>query len=175
MPRNVVVIGIGNELRGDDRAGLEAVRRLRATDLPDSVVVHLHEGEAVELLELWRPADTALLVDTVWSGAPPGTIHRLDPTDGPLPSTLRRTSSHAIGVADTIELARALGALPSRILVFGVEGRKFETGTELTDEVATALDRLVSELRAEALRESQAGRPRPAGADSARAHQQTST
>jgi len=154
VPRSVVVIGVGNELRGDDGAGLEVARRVGEAGLPASVTVHLHEGEAVGLLELWDGADAAVLVDTVRSGAPPGTIHRLDASHGPLPSRVRRSSSHTIGIAEAIELARALGTLPSGILVYGVEGQRFETGTELSQEVAQALDRLVRELRAEALRVS---------------------
>lgn len=154
MLRNVVVIGVGNELRGDDGAGLEAVRRVRESELPASVTVHLHEGEAVGLLELWDGADAAVLVDTVRSGAPPGTIHRLDASQVPLPSPVRRSSSHTIGIAEAIELARALGTLPTGILLYGVEGRQFEAGTELSDEVAAALDPLVHELRAETLRVS---------------------
>ena len=131
MLRNVVVIGVGNELRGDDRAGLEAVRRVCESELPASVTVHLHEGEAVDLLELWDGADASQV---------------------PLPSPVRRSSSHTIGIAEAIELARALGTLPSRILVYGVEGRQFEAGIELSGEVAEALDGLVSELRVETLR-----------------------
>jgi hydrogenase maturation protease len=162
MPRSVVVIGVGNELRGDDGAGLEAARRVRESDLPASVTVHLHEGEAVGLLELWDGADAAVLVDTVRSGAPPGTIHRLDASHAPVPSLVRRSSSHTIGIGEAIELARALGTLPSGIRVYGVEGRQFEAGTELSDEVAAALDPLVRELRAEALRVSASYPPRPA-------------
>ena len=155
MRRNVVVIGVGNELRGDDAAGLEAARRVRESELPASVTVHLHEGEAVGLLELWDGADAAVLVDTVQSGAPPGTIHRLDASHGPLPSRVRRSSSHTIGLAEAIELARALGTLPSgEILVYGVEGRQFETGTRMSAEVGEALDGLVRELRAETIRVS---------------------
>jgi hydrogenase maturation protease len=152
MPRHVVVIGVGNQLRGDDSAGLEAVRRLRDCDLAGSITVHLHEGEAIGLLELWDQADAALLVDTTWSGAPPGTFHRLDASHAPLPSRIRRTSSHTIGIGEAIELARTLGTLPPTIRVYGVEGSQFAAGTELTDDVATALDALVRELQAEALR-----------------------
>jgi len=154
MPRDVVVIGVGNDLRGDDGAGLEAARRVRECEPPPSIKVRLHEGEAVGLLELWDGADAAVVVDTVRSGAPPGTIHRLDATHEPLPSLARRASSHTIGVGEAIELARVLGTLPSGLLVYGVEGIQFETGTGLSDEVAAALDPLVRELLDAAVRVS---------------------
>lgn len=156
IPRNVVVIGIGNQLRGDDGAGLEAARRVRDCELSTSITVHLHEGDAVGLLSLWDKADAALLIDAVRSGAPPGTIHRLDASHAPLPSPVRQASSHTLGIAEAIELARALGTLPPTIRVYGIEGGRFEAGAELTIRIASALDTLVRELRVEALRLSAA-------------------
>jgi hydrogenase maturation protease len=151
MPRHVVVIGVGNRQRGDDGAGLEAVRRVRHCELSSSITVHLHEGEAIALLELWEAADAALLVDTVRSGASPGTIHRLDASQAPLPSPIRTSLSHTIGIGEAIELARAIGSLPATIRVYGVEGRQFEAGSGLADDVAAVIDPLVREIRAAAL------------------------
>lgn len=161
MPRTVVVIGVGNPLRGDDGAGLEAARRVRDSGLSTSITVHLHEGEATGLLALWDGAEAALVVDAVRSGARPGTIHRLDASHAPLPSPLRRTSSHTIGIGEAIELARTLGTLPSTVRVYGVEGRRFEVGAELSEDVGAALTALVRELRAEALRISAGSCARP--------------
>jgi hydrogenase maturation protease len=86
MPRNVALGGVGNEVRGDDRARLEAVRRVPECELPASVTGELHDGGAVGLLELWEGADSAVLVDTARSGAPPGTIYRLHASRAPSPS-----------------------------------------------------------------------------------------
>ena len=133
---------------------METARRVRECRLPASARVHLHEGEAIGLLELWQGADTAVVIDAVRSGAPPGTIHRLDATHAPLPSLVRRSSSHTIGIGDAIELARALGTLPRRIRVYGIEGHRFEAGGGLSDEVCAALDPLVGELRTQLLRDS---------------------
>ncbi len=151
MPPGVVVIGMGNQLRGDDAAGLEAVRRLRERQLPASITLATHEGEAIELHELWDGADAVVLVDTVASGAAPGTVHRIDASDVALPAALRRSSSHAIGAAEAIELARVLGTLPGRVIVYGVEGARFEVGAALSEGVASALDELIAATLAEAL------------------------
>jgi hydrogenase maturation protease len=148
---SVVVIGIGNQLRGDDAAGLEAVRRLRATELPAEVGVLAHEGEGAGLLELWDGVDAVLLVDCVRSGERPGTIHRLDASSAPVASALSHGSSHTISVADAIELARTLGRVPGRVIVYGIEGATLEAGAGLSQEVATALDGLVAAVRAEAM------------------------
>ena len=138
-----VVIGVGNAFRGDDAVGLEVAERLRGRAGLDVVVC---EQEPIQLLDAWAEADLALLVDAVSSGAAPGTIHRLDATAQPVPATVFRGSTHAFGVAEVVELGRALGRLPGRLLVFGVEGAEFRAGDELTPAVAAAVEPLVDEL-----------------------------
>jgi hydrogenase maturation protease len=122
MPCSVMVIGIGNGFRADDAAGLEVARRLREEP---GIAVKVHGDDAIDLLELWSGADGVVLVDTVSSGEATGTIHRFDATSNPVPLALWGSSSHTIGVAEAIELARTLGSLPQRVLVYGVEGARF--------------------------------------------------
>ena len=82
-----------------------------------------------------------MIVDTARSGAAPGVIDRIDATERPLPAALRSsTSSHAVGVGEAIELVRALGRLPSRLVVYAVEGRSFEAGAPLSPDVAAVID-----------------------------------
>ncbi len=141
------MIGVGNDLRGDDAAGLEVARR---TQVPPAVRVHEHEGEAVDLLDLWRDVDAVVLVDTIRSGAPAGTIHRIDASMEPIPSPLRRASSHTIGVAEAIELGRTLDVLPDRVVVYGVEGTRFAAGSEMSPEVRAAIPELARAVGEEA-------------------------
>jgi hydrogenase maturation protease len=141
------VIGLGNALRGDDAAGLELTTRL--SEEP-GIRVCRHEREAVDLLDRWRGADAVVLVDTVRSGAPAGTVHRIDAGAEPLPLTLRRASSHTIGIGEAIELARTLGELPARAIVYGVEGATFGAGEGLSEPVAAALDSLAEAVISEA-------------------------
>jgi hydrogenase maturation protease len=137
----VVVVGIGNAMRGDDAAGLEVVGRLRERGPGAGVALRTLEGEGVALLDLWEGACAAVLVDSVRSGAAPGTVRRLDATAEPLPSGLRTSSStHAVGVADAVELARALGRLPRRLVVYGIEGARFDAGAALSPPVAAVID-----------------------------------
>jgi hydrogenase maturation protease len=142
-----MVIGVGNALRRDDAAGLQIAQRVRArADRADLSVREL-EGEPLSLLEMWAGADAVVLVDAIRSGGRPGTIHRLDASRQPLPAALRSSSStHALGISEAIELARALRRLPRRVLVFGVEGRRFDAGTELSHELEAALDGLADEV-----------------------------
>jgi hydrogenase maturation protease len=137
------VIGVGAAMRSDDAAGLHVARRLREHGF-DALE---QEGEPVALLDAFGGCKEVVLVDAVRSGAAPGTIHRLDASRDPLPATLRSSSStHALGIGEAIELARALGRLPARVLVYGIEGERFEAGEGLSDAVTAAVEALVREL-----------------------------
>ena len=146
-PVPVVVIGVGNDLRADDAAGLEVARRL--CNEP-GIGVTAYQGEATELLELWSGADAVVVVDTVRTGGATGTIHRFDATSDPLPLPLHGSSSHAISVAEAIELARTLGRLPHRVIVYGIEGARFAVASELSDDVERAINPVVHAVREEA-------------------------
>ena len=135
-----MVIGVGNEFRHDDAAGLEVVQGLRARAGAAGIALGEQEGETLALLEQWDGTDAVVLVDAIRSGVPPGTIHRVEVTSQAIPASLRSsTSTHAVGIGEAIELARTLDRLPGRVLVYGVEGRRFDAGRGLSQEVEAAI------------------------------------
>jgi hydrogenase maturation protease len=140
-----VVIGVGNPLRGDDAAGVAVAERLRPR-VPAGVEVVACSEEPSRLMEAWDGADSVVLVDTVSSGGQPGTLHRFDAGEDAVPARTFRSSTHAIGIADTVELARALGRLPRHVRIYGVEAGGFETGAALTPAVETAVTALVHDV-----------------------------
>jgi hydrogenase maturation protease len=143
-----LVIGLGNEHRRDDRCGLDVVRSLRARL---GVEARLLEGgdDATDLLDLWEGAALVYVVDAIRSGRPPGTIHRVEVDRTVAPTELPRTSTHGLSLGDAIALARALGRLPSRLVVFGIEAGDLSTGSGLTPAVAAAVDRTTWQLAEE--------------------------
>ncbi|MGZ8715982.1 MAG: hydrogenase maturation protease [Gaiellaceae bacterium] len=142
------IVCVGNRWRSDDAAGLEVAGRLRGT-LPAGVELSEREGEPTALIDAWEGADALWLVDAVSSGAEAGTVHRLDASERELPAGLFRGSTHHVGLAEAVELARALGRLPRRTVVYGVEGGSFEVGDELTPAVAAAVGRVAEAVREE--------------------------
>jgi hydrogenase maturation protease len=144
----LTVIGVGNRFRHDDAAGLEVAARLHALK-PAGVHVVEEEGEPASLLESWAGVDEALVVDAVDSSAPAGRMHRFEVGLDPLPVELFRHSTHALGVADAVELGRELERLPRRLAVYGIEGERFDAGEGLTPIVEIAVQDLVDELYAE--------------------------
>jgi hydrogenase maturation protease len=110
------------------------------------------DGEAGKLIDLLAQADHVVILDAGLSGARPGTIHRLDAVAAAMPRPMFAMSSHAIGLVESIELARTLGTLPARCVVFAIEAQSFDLGAGVSPAVAEAIDRTVemvlSELRA---------------------------
>ncbi|GAB60845.1 MAG: hydrogenase maturation protease [Candidatus Jettenia sp.] len=132
--------------RGDDAVGLATARHLKK-HVPDYVSVLEGSGNGVAFMESWKNADTVILIDAVHSGTKPGTIHRFDASAHPLPSEFFRYSTHTFGVAEIIELARTLNQLPSHLIVYGIEGKRFEAGIGISPEVNTAVQEVVNRLR----------------------------
>jgi hydrogenase maturation protease len=143
-----LVIGIGNSDRGDDGVGRLVARGLCGR-VPEGVEIKETDGEVTRLLDLLAGADVAWLVDAAVSGAAPGTIRRLDPVAAPLPRTMFPFSSHGQGLAEAVELARALGSLPRRLVVYAIEGAEFAPGAPLSPAVEAAALEVGSRLLAE--------------------------
>ena len=139
MGNAVVVIGIGNLDRGDDAAGRRVAAALRGS-VPDGVVVMESDGDPGAIMDAWSGADLAVLVDAMVSGSVPGTVRRFDATVTSLPTSVHLESTHGMGAAEAIELARSLDRLPPRLLVYGIEGAGFHPGQPMTAPVADAVD-----------------------------------
>jgi hydrogenase maturation protease len=158
-PGAIKIIGIGQSLRGDDAAGLAAVRlwveKFHAEALPPGVEVELAEVPGIGLLSILESTRLAILVDAVHSGAKPGTIHRL--TEDQLESFNRGSNSaHGWGVAETLLLGRQLAQdnLPPQLILIGIEAGQLDLGTAISPEVVSSLPeiaRLIEEYISTAL------------------------
>jgi hydrogenase maturation protease len=142
----MLVIGCGNLERGDDGAGLLVARRLRELGAD----ARWWEGEPLRLIDLWEHADYVILVDAVVTGAPAGTIHVWDSRRVSLDSKAPH-STHGLGLAEAIELARTLNRLPSRLEVYGIEGYCFDRGGGISHEIQYAVDEVVRRILAQHL------------------------
>ncbi len=144
LPENteLKVIGIGSPF-GEDRLGWYVIEKLRrefaATDRPVSFLALDRPGPA--LIEHMKDARGIVLIDALSNTGQPGRIQRLSPADIEGQES-NRLSSHAIGIADTLQLARALG-IEARLMLIGMELPEQEQ--EAVDE--KHIDRLVEEVK----------------------------
>jgi hydrogenase maturation protease len=146
-PRTAV-IGIGNPTRGDDGAGPAVLARLRGR-VGAHVDLIAHDGEATTLLDLLQGARRAYLIDACHAGEAPGTVRRIDALACPLPRDGRQGSTHGLGVAQGLELGRALALLPQQCVVYCIEGACYEPGAPLSSPVRAAIDTVAARLLAE--------------------------
>lgn len=138
-PVEILIIGIGNAYRADDAVGLAVAKQVRE-NAGSGVRVLEKRGEATELMQAWEGANAVILIDAVQSGKAAGTVHRIDAQADSLPVDFLRSSTHLFSVAESIELARVLGKLPPTLIVFGIEGKSFQSSEGLSQEVAGSVD-----------------------------------
>jgi hydrogenase maturation protease len=147
-----VIVGFGNRWRGDDSAGPLVAERLAGRGF-DTVEV---EADGTLLLEAWAGRDWAIVVDAMVAGGAPGTVRRFEAGaaspdalgPGALPKGAFRSSTHLVGLAEAVELARALGRLPQRLTVIGIEASDFAHGAPPTPDAEAAIAEAVREVAA---------------------------
>jgi hydrogenase maturation protease len=147
----VIVIGIGNTMRRDDGIGIAAVDRLATLIRPDAAHLETMDGESTRLIEAWSGAERAVVVDAMRSGEPAGSVRRIEVGRDPLPSWAPGASSHHAGLAEAVDLGRALDRLPGHLVIYGVEVHDVSPGEGLSPTVENALPDLVRRLQAEVL------------------------
>lgn len=145
----LLVIGVGNEFRSDDAVGVVVASQLLAMQIDATVLSQ--SGDAATLMESWKDADTVVIVDATHSGKEPGTVQVFEADDADIEKRSGTVSSHGFGVWEAIELSRALGCLPKRLVIYGVEGRKFGFGTHLSPQVEKAVDTIVELVMKDAI------------------------
>ncbi len=144
-PRTILIMGVGNEMRNDDRVGLVLARLLRREAWPGVRIIETG-GDATIWLRFWAEAETVVLLDATMTGAQAGALHHCDlgraPVDAP-----RSASTHGLGLGHIVELARALDRLPSQLYIVGIEGADFGYGTVLSPAVAAAIPSALRAVR----------------------------
>ena len=143
--QEVLVIGIGNEYRSDDGIGLVVARKIRERSIA-SVVVKEESGEGASLMEAWQGYESIILIDAVSSGKTPGTIVKIDAREKKVPANFFFHSTHAFSIAEAIELARAMKTLPPRLFVYGIEGKNFSSGIQVSRPVQKSVEQVVEQI-----------------------------
>ncbi len=150
----VTVIGIGQTLRGDDAAGIEAVQQWEAkhavtASRPD-VSVQYSELPGLALLDMLEGFEAAVIVDAVQDVGAAGGIFQLG-TEELAAFDTGAKSAHGWGVAETLELGRQVGTLGPhlRIRLIGISAEQMDTGKPLSQAVSQALTAACEAIEAE--------------------------
>lgn len=154
-PERVVVIALGNRFRGDDGIGPVVAERLKKNTarhpggLTAGCAIVEGKDDAMALVSAWEGAALAVVIDASVSGALPGTVRRMEAGTQALPKDLARCSSHGLGLAEAVELGKALERLPGRLVIFAVEAATLEQGAAMSPQVMAAADEVARNVEAE--------------------------
>lgn len=139
-----LIIGVGNEFRGDDAAGLIAARRIKELNAYGFEVIE-NSGDGAGLIEKWSRRELVILIDAVVSGAPPGTVHKFAPHNI-MQLGMFTFSTHLFSIPQAIELSLSLGKMPREMVIYGIEADSFESGRPISPEVEKAIDEIVEDV-----------------------------
>jgi len=149
-PIELLVLGLGNVLCGDDGLGIAAAARLeRAFEAPEGVRVADGGTLGLTLLALLESSRQVLIVDAVRTGGAPGEAVRLAGDEVP-PAVRERLSPHQVGVADLIDALRLRGTYPETLILLGLVPETLELGLGRSAAVEEGLPRLVERIVEEA-------------------------
>jgi len=152
MTARAMVIGLGSPDRGDDAVGTAVAERVQGV-VGDNIEVLTRE-DPTSLVHAWHGRRAVVLVDSMISGAAPGTVsvRHAGTNDAPLPTfafaAAGRGGSHAFGLAGAVELSRTLGTLPEHVAIVGIESKTFDHGP-MSARVAASVDNAVAAVCAE--------------------------
>jgi len=149
--RTALIGGIGNVLLGDDAVGPYVLRLLES---------QYSFEEEVDLVDLGTPAldlthqilglRALILIDSVASDDPPGTVVRYGKEDILAVAPAERIDPHSPALSECLLTAQMLGACPEQVLLVGIVGAEYEAGQPLSAAVqaavAAAIEAVVSEL-----------------------------
>lgn len=148
-PCDLLVIGCGNILRGDDAVGPVLVRTLLEGGLADGVRVVDGGTAGMDVAFAMRGAARVVIVDAAATGAEPGTVYRvpaeeladLPPVDGLHTHNLRWDHALSFG-------AWLLGPhRPTDVTVYLVEGDTYEPGAPLSPRVDAGMRQVAGLIR----------------------------
>jgi hydrogenase maturation protease len=148
VSQRVLVAGVGNIFLGDDGFGVEVANRLAICDLPEWVTVADYGISGMHLAyDLASDVRTAILVDAMPRGEPPGTVYVVEPdrqaagTGSTTPAAF--FDGHGMQPDVVLGMLDTLGASVSKVLIVGCEPASVDYGIGLSEPVATAVDKAV--------------------------------
>jgi hydrogenase maturation protease len=156
----ILIAGIGNIFLGDDAFGVEVVRELTRSALPEEVDVVDFGIRGYDLAYTIMDGYAAtILVDTAARGNPPGTLYLIEPDREEIAKLEPEVpDGHSLGPVQVLRLVQSLGGDIAQLYVVGCEPAILETDDEqvgLSEPVQAAVPhaadmirRLVNDLRA---------------------------
>ncbi len=134
-----LIVGIGNPYRRDDKIGLIIAKRLHNILKYDIVE---SDGDLLNLIDILQRYDLVILIDAINLQTTAGRLHKYDINNLDVEPL---TSTHAINIIEVLELIKIIGKMP-KMIFYGIEGKDFEMGEGLSEEVEDSIDDIVNSI-----------------------------
>lgn len=139
-----IIIGLGHDYRQDDGVGLYVVRSLANKSLVSTYIVECYNE--VDIIQSWSNAPNAIIIDACHSGNKPGTLYTFDALKTSLPPQCGSLSSHKLDLSNAITMSKLLDSLPESLTLYLIEGKQYDYGNGLSDEVRISAQKLINHL-----------------------------
>jgi len=145
ITRRTMVLGVGNILLKDEGVGVRVVERLKASYAFQPDIEILDGATAgLDLLPFIEGLDHLIVVDTVKTSEPPGSLFRFTPADINI-KVPYKTSLHQIGMVEVFAIAEALGKKIGSVVIIGIQPEDMSSlGLELTPTVEARVPEVIA-------------------------------
>ena len=141
---NILILGIGNVLMGDEGVGVHAIKELEKESFPDNVELLDGGTGGFHLLEYLQKYPTIIMIDATMDNKPAGTVSVIEPKfASDFPKTL---SAHDIGLKDLIESVALLGSIPKIYLITVTIDNIQSMEMELSQKVKGAIREVINKV-----------------------------
>ncbi len=141
----ILILGLGNPFRGDDAAGWGVIDVLEQKS-PKGVQLCKVRGDAAQILDFFTQYSTIYVIDACQMNAPSGFWKRIDAHKSSIPSDTPQTSTHGMGISQAIDLAKVLGILPSKLIIYAINGDHYNLSTTPSLSVGQAIDKVAQHI-----------------------------
>jgi len=143
----IAIIGLGNYLMGDEGVGIHATKKLRENKWSDDIDIIDAGVPSLALLHMMEGRQLVIVIDCADFGGQPGEITTFTPDQVKRQEPDRQASLHGNDLMTTFDIAAQTGMPIPPVWIVGVQPKRVEMTTELSEEALGALDHLPRVIR----------------------------
>jgi len=136
--KNILILGLGNILLGDEGVGVRVIEQLFSHPLPDEIEVIDGGTAGYELINFFEGKEKVIIVDAVKTDDTPGSVYKLDLSVVQEDETVQ-LSLHQIGLKNVFKMASMMDLNPEVTLVGIVPKDYQDYNIGLSEEVEKAI------------------------------------
>ena len=136
--KNILILGLGNILLGDEGVGVRVIEQLLSHPLPDEIEVIDGGTAGYELINFFEGKEKVIIVDAVKTDDRPGSVYKMDLSIVQEDETVQ-LSLHQIGLKNVFKMASMMDLNPEVTLIGIVPKDYQDYNIGLSEEVEKAI------------------------------------